>query len=47
MVDVASRQVRSIPVPRPIRGFTIAPDGRALYLVERTAEADVWLVSEK
>ncbi len=47
MVDVASRQIRSIPIPRPVRGFAIAPDGRALCLDERTTEADIWLASAK
>ena len=46
-VDVASKQVREVPIPRPIRGFAIAPDGRALYLDERTAEADIWLVTSR
>jgi Tol biopolymer transport system component len=47
MVDVASKQVRSIPIPRPISGFALAPDGRALYLDERTAESDIWLFTAK
>ena len=45
VLDIASKQVRPVPLPRPIRGFSIAPDGRALYLDERTAEADIWLMS--
>lgn len=46
-VDVVSKQVRDVPIPRPIRGFAIAPDGRALYLDERSAEADIWLVASQ
>ena len=45
MIDIASKQIRLIPVPRPIQAFEVAPDGRALYLDELTAEADIWLVS--
>ena len=47
MIDVASKKVRPIPLPRPITGFALAPDGRALYLQERTSEADIWLVTSK
>jgi len=46
-IDVASKQVRTIPLPRPIRSCAIAPDGHALYLDERIAEADIWLVTAK
>jgi len=47
VVDIASKQVRPVPLPRPIRGFSVSPDGRALYLDERTAEADIWLMSPR
>jgi hypothetical protein len=47
VIDVASKQIRSIPLPRPIRWFDCAPDFRTLYLDERTSEADIWLVTSK
>jgi serine/threonine protein kinase len=47
VIDVASKQIRSIPFPRPIRWFDVAPDFRALYVDERTSEADIWLVTSK
>ena len=46
-IDVASKQIRSIPIPRPIRWFDVAPDCRALYLDERLSEADIWMVTSK
>ena len=46
-VDVASKKIQSIPIPRPIRWFDVAPDFHALYLDERTAEADIWMVTTK
>jgi Tol biopolymer transport system component len=45
VIDVTSKQSRTIPLPRPIDDFAISPDGRALYLNERTAEADIWMMS--
>jgi Tol biopolymer transport system component/predicted Ser/Thr protein kinase len=47
VIDIASKQIRSIPLPRPIRGFDIAPDARTLYLYERTSEADIWMMTTK
>jgi Tol biopolymer transport system component len=47
VIDVASKQIRSIPVPRAIRWFDVAPDFRTLYLAERVSEADVWMVTSK
>jgi Tol biopolymer transport system component len=46
VIDVASKAVRPI-LSRQINGFAIAPDGRALYLQERTSEADIWMVTSK
>ncbi|MDQ6803300.1 MAG: hypothetical protein M3041_21065, partial [Acidobacteriota bacterium] len=47
VIDVASKKIQSIPLPRPIRWFDIAPDFRTLYLDERVSEADVWMVTSK
>jgi hypothetical protein len=33
------------PARRKIRGFELTPDAHALILYERTAEADIWLVT--
>jgi hypothetical protein len=44
-VDIASKKVRAIPLPRPIRGVSISHDGRTLYLHERIAEAHIWMMS--
>jgi Tol biopolymer transport system component len=44
VIDVASKQVRRIPVGRRLRACEISPDGRALILYESTEEADVWLM---
>jgi eukaryotic-like serine/threonine-protein kinase len=46
-IDLASKKVRPIPLPRPIISFAVAPDGRALYLKERTSKADIWMVTSK
>ncbi len=45
IIEIASKQIRTIPLLRPIRAFAVAPDGRALYLNERTSEADIWMMS--
>jgi Tol biopolymer transport system component len=47
VIDIATKQIRRIPVGRRLRGVELAPDGRALFLYERTSEADIWLVAEK
>jgi hypothetical protein len=47
VIEVATKQIRSIPVGRPLRGVEITPDGRALILYEQTSEADIWLMSLK
>jgi eukaryotic-like serine/threonine-protein kinase len=47
VIDVTSKQIRSIPIPRPIRWFDVAPDFRTLYLDERVAESDIWMVTSK
>jgi Tol biopolymer transport system component len=47
VIDVASRRVQPIAVGRKISGVEISPDGRALYLYERTAEADIWLMAQQ
>jgi serine/threonine protein kinase len=46
-VDVDSKQVRSITLPRPIVAFSVSPDGRTLYVNDRSAEADIWLMSSR
>jgi WD40 repeat protein len=46
-IDVATKQIRPIAIPRPIRGFDVAPDARTLYLHERVSEADIWMVTTK
>jgi hypothetical protein len=45
VIDVATKQIRPIPLGRKIRGFELTPDAHALILYERTAEADIWLVT--
>lgn len=45
VIDIASKQIRRIPIGRPLRGVELAPDGRALFLQERFTEADIWLLS--
>ena len=47
VIDIASKEIRLIPFSRPLRWFDVAPDFRALYLDERTSEADIWLVTSK
>jgi hypothetical protein len=47
VIDIATKQVRRIPVGRRLRGVELAPDGQALFLYERTAEADIWLMTGK
>jgi len=47
VMDIASKKSRTIPLPRPIVGFTLAPDGRALYLNERVTEGDIWMMSTR
>ena len=44
VVDIASRQIRPIPIARRLRSCEIAPDGRSLILYERSEEADIWLM---
>jgi Tol biopolymer transport system component len=47
VIDLATKKVRPIPLPHPVSSFVLAPDGRALYLQERTSEADIWMVTSK
>jgi eukaryotic-like serine/threonine-protein kinase len=47
VVDAASKQVRPLPLPRAVRSATVASDGRTLYVVEQSAEADIWLMQQK
>jgi serine/threonine protein kinase len=47
VIDVATKQIRPIPFGRKLRGFEITPDAHALILYERTAEADIWLVTSQ
>ena len=44
VIDIATKQVRQILPGRRVRGLELAPDGRTLFLYERTSEADIWIM---
>ncbi len=47
VIDVATKQVRTVNIGRPVFAFEIAPDGHFLILYELSQEADIWLMAEK
>ena len=44
VIDIATKQVRHILPDRRVRNLEITPDGRTLFLYERTSEADIWMM---
>jgi len=47
VLDVATKQIRQIPLARRVRAAEISPDGRSLILYEQLSEADIWLMTQK
>jgi WD40 repeat protein len=47
IVDVVSKRVRELLTTSPdvIRGFSVAPDGRRLYVTSGPEEGDVWIAN--
>jgi eukaryotic-like serine/threonine-protein kinase len=47
IVDLATRQIRELVSTSPdvIRGFSVSPDGRRLYLTSGPEEGDVWIAT--
>jgi Tol biopolymer transport system component/serine/threonine protein kinase len=45
VIDIATKEIRRIPTGRRLRGVELSPDAHALILLERTAEADIWLLT--
>jgi eukaryotic-like serine/threonine-protein kinase len=47
IVDVAGKRVRELLTTSPdvIRGFSVAPDGRRLYVTSGPEEGDVWIAN--
>ena len=45
VVDVDTKAMRPVATPHTMRQFAVAPDGRTLYLHERTTDAHIWMMS--
>ena len=47
VVDVTTKRIRELLSARPdvIRGFTVSPDGRRLYVTSGPEEGDIWIAT--